>query len=282
MALPAFRDGDPHACTQHGVDAFRSVLHVPIETNGDTQRRCGDRCICGGAPTQVIERGAATVLVAGEYAARILAPTRHGGMLLVGSPNVVIGGPDGAGLRRPPHARCNAMAAGRKSGSRKQSYNNCGIESSRYLIEQKTGKRLQEDQLLYETLAHADANVTDKDGGPPGGTTPSSQVRILARHGIEAGEKPQTVDGIASDVQAGRGVIAGVWGDRLWGGPQQAQKGGHAVVVTGVEYDEQGKPAVFVLQDSGSGSCSRRVPADQFEQMLIRENPAVVTKEPVW
>ena len=107
-------------------------------------------------------------------------------------------------------------------------------------------------------------------------------MRILGRHGVEAEERPQSVEGIAADVQAGRGVIAGVWGDKLWGGPQQGDTGPHAVVVTGVEYDADGKPAVFILQDSGSGTCSFRVPADQFDHMLIKQNPAVVTKERVW
>jgi hypothetical protein len=54
------------------------------------------------------------------------------------------------------------------------------------------------------------------------------------------------------------------------------------VLVTGVEFGADGKPAVFVIQDSGGGTCSQRVTASQLEDMLLPQNPAVVTKKAVW
>jgi uncharacterized Zn-binding protein involved in type VI secretion len=94
--FPAARIGDWHACPMvTGV-----VPHVggPI-MSGEMRvliglmpaARAGDKAICTGPP-DLIAKGSGTVLIGGLPAARMSDPTSHGGMILMGFPNVLIGG----------------------------------------------------------------------------------------------------------------------------------------------------------------------------------------------
>lgn len=51
----------------------------------------GDQAVCVGPPSVVV-RGSATVLIAGRPAARMGDQTAHGGVIVSGLPNVMIGG----------------------------------------------------------------------------------------------------------------------------------------------------------------------------------------------
>lgn len=51
----------------------------------------GDMCTCVGPPDSII-KGSATVLIGGRPAARVGDLTAHGGQIVEGSPNVMIGG----------------------------------------------------------------------------------------------------------------------------------------------------------------------------------------------
>jgi uncharacterized Zn-binding protein involved in type VI secretion len=53
--------------------------------------RMGDSCVCAGPPATVIT-GSATVLIGGKPAARMATSTSHGGTIVGGAPNVLIGG----------------------------------------------------------------------------------------------------------------------------------------------------------------------------------------------
>ena len=53
--------------------------------------RAGDMATCAGPP-DVIVAGSATVLIGGMPAARVGDSTAHGGVVVVGSPTVMIGG----------------------------------------------------------------------------------------------------------------------------------------------------------------------------------------------
>lgn len=50
----------------------------------------GDKATCVGPP-DTIARGSATVLIAGKPAARVGDTTAHGGVIVTGSPTVLIG-----------------------------------------------------------------------------------------------------------------------------------------------------------------------------------------------
>jgi uncharacterized Zn-binding protein involved in type VI secretion len=53
--------------------------------------RVTDMCVCVGPP-DAIAMGSATVLIGGLSAARLGDPTIHGGVIVGGCPNVIIGG----------------------------------------------------------------------------------------------------------------------------------------------------------------------------------------------
>ena len=51
----------------------------------------GDMCVCVGPPDAIVT-GSATVLIGGKPAARMGDVTAHGGSIVLGLPNVLIGG----------------------------------------------------------------------------------------------------------------------------------------------------------------------------------------------
>ena len=53
--------------------------------------RVGDLCTCVGPPDSIV-MGSVTVLIGGMAAARMGDTTAHGGVIIIGSPTVIIGG----------------------------------------------------------------------------------------------------------------------------------------------------------------------------------------------
>lgn len=51
----------------------------------------GDSCVCTGPPDSIV-MGSTTVMIGGKPAARMGDPTAHGGVIVLGAPNVIIGG----------------------------------------------------------------------------------------------------------------------------------------------------------------------------------------------
>lgn len=95
---PAARISDMHVCPLV-TPGTPPVPHVggPVVVGAPTvlvafmpQARLGDTCTCVGPP-DVIAAGSPTVLVCGMPAARIGDATAHGGSIVSGAPNVLIG-----------------------------------------------------------------------------------------------------------------------------------------------------------------------------------------------
>jgi len=96
MGLPAARISDMHVCPMITV----LVPHVggPILPPGTPNvlvaglpAACvGDTVVCVGPP-DVIVKGSATVLIGGRPAAQMGSMTAHGGQIILGAPNVLIG-----------------------------------------------------------------------------------------------------------------------------------------------------------------------------------------------
>lgn len=92
---PAARVSDPHVCPMvSGV-----VPHVggPISMGAPTvmiggmpAARVGDLAVCAGGP-DAIAVGSPTVLIGYMMAARMGDPTVHGGVIVMGFPQVMIG-----------------------------------------------------------------------------------------------------------------------------------------------------------------------------------------------
>jgi uncharacterized Zn-binding protein involved in type VI secretion len=99
--MPAARVLDWHVCPMF-TPAVPPIPHVggpvlppggiPVLVGGMPAARASDMCFCVGPP-DVIAQGAATVLVKGLPAARMLDSEAHGGLLILGSFTVLIGGP---------------------------------------------------------------------------------------------------------------------------------------------------------------------------------------------
>jgi uncharacterized Zn-binding protein involved in type VI secretion len=113
--LPAARVVDMHVCFLF-TPAIPPVPHtggpilppggIPVFINSMPAGRLGDFCICVG-PIDAIAAGSITVLIAKRPAARITDMTAHGGLISMGSGNVLIGGtgagPGGMPITRLPN-----------------------------------------------------------------------------------------------------------------------------------------------------------------------------------
>jgi len=94
---PAARVGDMHVCPMVEPGP---VPHVggPILPPGCPQvliggmpaARVGDKCVCIGPPDSIM-MGSFTVIIGGMFAARLGDMTSHGGVILMGFPQVMIG-----------------------------------------------------------------------------------------------------------------------------------------------------------------------------------------------
>lgn len=100
MGQPAARLTDMHTCPMQ-TPAVPPIPHVggPITGPGVPTvligkmpaSVVGDIAICVGPPDTII-KGSATVMIGGRPAARMGDTTSHGGVIVLGCPNVLIGG----------------------------------------------------------------------------------------------------------------------------------------------------------------------------------------------
>ena len=105
--MPASRVTDMHICPMvtPGVPPIPHVGGPVLPPGGITvligmlpAARLGDMCVCVGPP-DVIVMGSMTVITMNQPQARIMDPTAHGGMLMLGEMTVIVGD---AGLPPPP------------------------------------------------------------------------------------------------------------------------------------------------------------------------------------
>jgi uncharacterized Zn-binding protein involved in type VI secretion len=99
MSQPAARVSDMHTCPML-TPAVPPIPHVggPVLPPGEVRAligglpaaRVGDMCVCVGPP-DVIVKGAFTVMIGGRPAARMGDNTAHGGVIVGGFPQVLIG-----------------------------------------------------------------------------------------------------------------------------------------------------------------------------------------------
>ncbi|MFO0587856.1 MAG: PAAR domain-containing protein [Polyangiaceae bacterium] len=295
----AARVDDKHACPcptpqAHVGGPIDNPASTNVETNSKGAARATDKLTC--TPVNLknfIVTGSTTVEINGKLAARKTDKTMHPGpgTIVEGSTNVEIGGATGgATLGNPDEAarRCQAAASGRTSGRTQQSYQNCGVESSRQLINQ-SGNPIGEDQLLNEAMNSGDADrvTTGKwpnrqtDMANSGGTGPDGRNNILNSHGVPAHTETQNMGNIQQAVAEGRGVITSHDAGILWGDPAY-NGGGHAIVTTGLEYDENGNLKNVIMNDTGLGQCRRVIPASQFQNSLRPGRDINVTNNKIW
>lgn len=260
-----------------------------VQTNNLPQARGTDRLTCSGGPPNFIVTGSGTVLVNNLPAARLTSKTMHPppGFLVGASPNVLVGGPEaGVTLGNPVagEVECLKAAAGRASHSTKQSYGNCGVESARQIINRATGGNISEQTLLDSAVDSGNAIAGADPVHDPahhGATYSNQRENILANNGVPSTRQEASMGNITQAVAEGRGVITAHDVSVLWG---PANTGGHAIVVTGIEYDANGNPVNVMVNDTGKNppNCSVSYPADTFRNSLQPGTPINVTSNPIW
>lgn len=291
MALFAARTNDPQLCESHGAAPLLGGAPT-IRINSQSSVRVGDAFTCGGCPNRV-QTGASTVTFGGEFAARLTDRSDHGGRVIIGSIDVVIGGPTGMGCVGAGKSTCEGMASGRTSGKTSQSYGNCVLESVRQIIQRATSSKVTEDELLARALRKPDVANTPGTKTAHGGANGEVGRQLLEEVGVPAermpASGPATLATIKQAISERRGTVAFVdpheFSPGLYPNPSN-----HAVLVTGVELDKDGNVTAVFINDTGAGECGKRVPASQFGSAL-RNLPAekgtggarlLVTKGPVW
>lgn len=302
---PAARVGDMHTCPM--FDGPKPHVGGPILPAGGVtvlicnqpSARVGDMATCASPAPDVIARGAFPVPIEGMPAARMTDQTVHGGVIIQGCLTVLIGLAGTTGNPMTGTAACRAAASGRNPppgsppgtpGSSAQTWGNCGVESSRQIINQATGANLTENGLLASEIANG--NVQWPQATPwnttTGGTGAASRQQILANNGVQSTIQAATPDNIGLATSQGRGVIANLDASVLWAstspGSGAAPGSLHAVLVTGVEYDDAGNVTNVIINDTGTGQCGQRVPASVWNQAVgAHPNPQLnVTNNPLW
>jgi uncharacterized Zn-binding protein involved in type VI secretion len=96
MGMPAARVGDMHVCPMvaglvpHVGGPILPPGGLPVLIGGMPAARVGDMAVCVGPP-DVIALGSFTVLIGGMPAAQLGSLCAHGGTVVMGCPNVLIG-----------------------------------------------------------------------------------------------------------------------------------------------------------------------------------------------
>ena len=314
---PAARLGDMHTCPMvdpgpkpHVGGPILPACAALVLIGGQPAARVGDKLVCIGPPDTIV-KGSFVVPISGKPAARMTDTTAHGGVIVAGCPTVLIGlagttgNPPQAAVifkkmadgRQPPAGSTDPFGNSLEPNTIKQNYNNCGVESSRQLINQATGNNISQEALLRQATANKWANrpsIGSKVGKIKvtarnrlylsGGTYPETRAEILNANGVPAKTTPATMANLESSLSEGKGVIVAVDAAFLWPARTAPVGSFHAIVVTGAEYDNHGKLTNVVINDTGSGREAQRVPAAKFEKALAKRRgaPHVVTKKPIW
>ena len=221
-----------------------------------------------------------------------------------GSNNIRIGGPNVAGdvlkwTAACMHARANR--SGKPGEEAMQSYNNCGPEAVRTAVQELTHEDVDEKTFLHWAVDHSYADWRTR-GVPPQKQSPENpdpnwdRTRIdkayptdqnKAANFDEAGASQngdwkrmldaknvpsEMLPGSSSDdvgfngaaeqaIREGNPVLLPI--DSGYNG--DAQGGNHVIMVSGVEYDDNGQiVALYVNDTSAKGGCGMRVPIEKI------------------
>lgn len=292
MAEPAARVGDDHTCpiVDPGPKPHVGGPILPpgcstVLIGGRPAARMQDMAVCAG-PLDSIARGAFPATIGNMPAARKGDSTVHGGMITQGCPTVLIGLAGTTGNPIEGAEDCVDAANGRISGTTQQSYQNCGVETSRQIINRSTSASISENALLNQSMNSGLANQVPNNLVASGGTTPSSMAIILQTNGVPTTTQVASMEGLELLLSQGRGIIAPVDSGILWGNPMPSGGADHAVLVTGVEYDNAGNPVNYIINDTGTGNCGQAVPPATFRAALndaLHGNwDFVVTNHAIW
>src|SRR5690606_14698838 len=91
-----------------------------------------------------------------------------------------------------------------------QSYQNCGVQSVRQIIEQSKKQCLAKTELefLNDAIASGKASTGDPHPGESGGTSASGREGLLADAGVKSTTQKTTTENLAAALKDKKGVIA--------------------------------------------------------------------------
>jgi uncharacterized Zn-binding protein involved in type VI secretion len=279
-----------HTCPEHEGGPVLPPCAPTVLIGGPPAARIGDLAFCPEAPPDAIVKGAFPVPICGSPAARMTDKTAHGGSITAGCPTVLIGLAGTAGNVRVGGLMCQAAAKGRTSGSTQQSYNNCGVESSRQIINQANNSNITEDDLLQWALDNRQAERGDPPvpvGTPPrlkdGGTYPKQRQAILAHGGVSSTIEAGNLDNLGQALSSGKGVMTDLNPGILWNDTNYIHDW-HVVLVTGIEYDDNGNITHVIINDTGTGACSESIPVDTLNNAINNGEGSTlnVTNNPIF
>ncbi|NOZ51913.1 MAG: hypothetical protein GXP08_02035 [Gammaproteobacteria bacterium] len=310
---PAARVGDMHTCPMidpgpkpHVGGPIKPPGEATVLIGGKPSARMGDMAQCVSPAPDVISKGAFPVPIGNMAAARMTDQTAHGGVIVGGCATVLIGLSGTTGNPRLGLEDCQAAAAGRNpppgtvdnngnpvpSGTTQQSYNNCGVETSRLLINRSRGANLTQEGLLNWAMGTTDRmgnNIAAQVPGnlfASGGTNPAGRAFILTQNRVPASLESRNMANLQQSVMQGHGNIVTVDSSTLWSnGATPPSTGDHVVNVTGLEYDDNGDITNVIITDTGTGQCQQRVPINVWDQAtdpVIGNWQTVVTDNPIW
>jgi uncharacterized Zn-binding protein involved in type VI secretion len=298
---PAARIGDMLMCTTPQTTPAalpHAPAGVPISAvgaatvliGGEPAARMGDFSLCPTpAPVpNAIMRGAFPVPIMNMPAARMTdsGTAPHAGVIMPPCcPTVLIGLSGTTGNPRIGKLACEAAADGRSSKKTRQSYENCGVESSRQIINQANRTAVDEKSLLQNAINNGWADGTP--GMPPaaadGGTSAAGRAAILRSAGVNSTVQVNTLENLGLASSRGQGLIANLDPALLWG--QGTPGKGHAVAVTGVKYDDAGNVTHVVINDTGTGKCGQEVDVATWNKAVagkVGGSSLNVTNTPIW
>lgn len=284
----AARVGDQHDCPQHkGGGPIDPPGAQTVNIGGQPAARMNDMASCQGRPQDKIITGSFTVCIEGQPAARVSDKTAHGGVIISGCGTVLIGLSGTAGNVLGGTSMCAAAASGRKSGSTQQSYSNCGVESCRQIINKANGTNISEDAFLQNAINNNLAQGVP--GQAPtswdGGVSLSDIQQILGNNGVPASQQNATPENTGIALSRGQGVIAALDAYYIWQ-PRSAVKQSlpHAVLVTGIEYDDKGNRTAIIINDTGTGNCGQRIAVSDYDQAIAAISGSLITttNNPIW
>lgn len=167
-----------------------------------------------------------------------------------------------------------------------QSYQNCGIQSSRQIIEQAQHMCLKdtEREFLEKAIASCGAAVGVPHPDESGGTSAEKRRCIMGQFGVESTVQKATVENVDAALRQGKGVIISADVNVLWKDQQgiAPQSGRHAVVLTHGGYDADGNLLGVYVNDTG---IDKRyyLTTDELSDVLDSGSKAInVTDKPIW
>jgi uncharacterized Zn-binding protein involved in type VI secretion len=205
----------------------------------------GPGVVIDGSPTVMIENSPACRL--GDTIIEAIGPPNK---ITMGCPTVIIGSTGTIG--NPGRAATFFPGAQSQKDS-------CALMSTQGIVQQSTGTSFSEPQMQTIGIASLAYTVCN-------GTTNEASIMTAAGVPATLRQNPSLQD-IAAAVSQGRAVIVGLDARPVWG-VASPQPIGHAIRVTGVDYDVNGNIAALHINDTGTGRANQTVPAATFQNAL--------------